>query len=356
MLVIGCSKEESKSEPSKNNPQAAQTPNSPGSVAQAPPTEPVKTAPVTEPAKPRPVVMRGLELAKVLDYTKFEMPEDWVHFGGPANMQVDAKGKIPDVAGHFVKQFTDRGWKTGDGPSDKMITPEYASVKFLKDGHIAHMSCIPMQDKVMVQLISHGNFDTRTMPKTEGATLSYGSQNLSHFVTDTPVLAETEALTKLLMADGWHPMHRFGGGEAKATEEQAFPKFIKQGYRLGLMISKAPAQNNRTSIQVQVLALSHELPIPPKASAVKFDDERWKLQCNSGEPMEKVIAFYEKEMIDAGYVALPGEEPRPTYRNMRFGTPSEDVVMVQVSKNDEASSKVLITGISKRILDKLNSK
>src|SRR5262249_22234157 len=98
--------------------------------------------------------------------------------------------------------------------------------------------------------------------------------------------------------------------------------FRKQGYILIVYVGESPVKEFRTHVQFMVTALAHELPAPPNATKVEFDDANWKMRCEVPGDLKEAAEFYQKAMPAAGYKALSSEEPRPAYWNLRFGTDS----------------------------------
>ena len=58
----------------------------------------------------------------------------------------------------------------------------------------------------------------------------------------------------------------------------------------------------------------------------------------------------------AGYKPLSSEEPRPTYWNLRFGTDTDDVVMVQVLSKDGQTTRISIYGVSAAVLAEMRKR
>jgi hypothetical protein len=108
--------------------------------------------------------------------------------------------------------------------------------------------------------------------------------------------------------------------------------------------------HKKTHFQYMVSALGHELPTPPGAAKVQFNDVRWKLSCEVPGDWKAAADFYQKTMPETGYQPLPSEDPRPTYWNLRFGTDAGDLIMVQVSSKDGQVTQVNIDGISAAVL------
>ncbi len=319
-----------------------------GSSATTKPAEITAAAP----AKSTPVVYGAAELAKVLDFTKLKLPKGTTSFDlTPAHANIVAPGTVKTVWPVYMAQFNEMGWKSTGGPREQ-ISDDYASTTIAKDNFLAEISVSKKGDtpETMVSLLWHGNLDTRALPRNEGAKAIFESQSGTGYTTEKNVADTHAELIELLMADGWQPYGRLGRGQSEGNEkENRFAHLFKSGYHLDVMIGLAPAQNNKTMVQYNVYALSHEIPVPPGASDVEFDDNKWELKCKAPGDFLAVAELYKKAMLAAGLKALPGEQPQEKYVNQRFGTEAGDIVMVQTSVKDD-QTHVLVSGISAAML------
>jgi hypothetical protein len=317
----------------------------------------IETNILPEPAKqatPEPVVYSSRELAKVLDFsalpaldgTKFEHQS-----AAAASAQVP--GTVPEVSAFYQRNLSALGWQLVPEPERKN-TDEYASVSFEKKGHRASLTVSNYdvsKDKGPLTLVSmrfHGNLDTRTLPTPPGNRLLLASQTVTSYLTENAVPEAVSWASKELAAEGWQ---RFTLSDAakEETGENRTLHFRKQGYALSMFIGINPLYK-KTHFQYSVSALGHELPTPPDAAKVRFDDVRWELACEVPGGWKAAAEFYQKAMPALGCQPLPGEDPRPTYWNLRFGTEAGDVIMVQVSSKDGQMTRVSIHGIPAAVL------
>ncbi|HEV3447118.1 MAG TPA: hypothetical protein VG099_20935 [Gemmataceae bacterium] len=308
-----------------------------------------------EEAAPPPTVFAARELAKVLDFTKLPAPEGAeIGQSNPAHLEAKVPGQVPATAAFYQDKMAALGWNADDGPG-KMVSDDYASMRFKKDGHVAFMSIIKFgknKPECNVTLWFYGNFDTRTLPRSEGAKLTYGSQTQTMYTSSKKVPAEADWVAKALASQGWQTFAAFNTA-MRQSDDQRVMNLRRQGYTLDVLIGSAPAQGNQTSVSYMVRALGHELPAPAAATKVEFDDDQWKMQCETPGTLEATAEFYRTAMPAAGYKPLAGETPQERYVNLRFGTAAGDIVLVQVSKRDAKSSKVLIVGTPAAVLEKL---
>jgi hypothetical protein len=288
------------------------------------------------------------ELAKVIDFTKLpRMPGTKVGRGGAAHFSAQVPVKVPAVAAFYFDAFAKLGWKPSGGPDEQTPRGDYASGTLLKDGHAVSLAIFKAgePDTSSLDFVSHGNLDTSKLPRIEGAKQPYESPISTIYFTATKVPAAADQVLKVLEADGWQLYDRLNSGKGAASDEQRMFKLRKRGYSLDVMVVVAPAQNNETSVQYNVTALSHELPTPPEAAHVEFDDDRCELKCTVPGDFKAAAEFYRKSMPEIGYKPLASEDPRETYWNLRFGADNGDVVVVQAASKDGKTTKIHITGV-----------
>jgi hypothetical protein len=301
-------------------------------------------------AAPKPVIYSSRELAKVLDLSALPALEG-TKFGAKsaANVSAQAPGTVPDVSAFYQKNLSALGWELVPEP-DRKNTDEYATLLFAKNGHRASLTISKFNvakekaPQTMVRMEFHGNLDTRTLPSPAGNQILSAGQTVTSYLTEKPTAEMMLWVPKALAAEGWQKFTGFDAAEEETGVHRTL-KFRKQGYAVTIFIGIHPLQK-KTHFQYMVSALGHELPTPPEATKVQFDDVRWKLACEVPGDWKAAAEFYQKAMPATGYQPLSSEDPRPTYWNLRFGTDAGDVIMVKVSSMDKQPTQVNIHGIS----------
>jgi hypothetical protein len=305
----------------------------------------------------RPIVYPALQLAAVMDFRKFPALKGSERLSrrNPARLEMKVNSKVSEAAGFYVSQLESMGWKVDEAAGKKTVNDSEAVVFFTKDGHIISLMGFPTDEKkpeCMMMLIFHGNLDARTLPRSDGAKMVYGSPTQTIYTANKDLGAEADWITKSLAAQGWQRYVQ-GKRAQSASDQNRTIDFRKQGYALKAFLTKAPAQGNQTSVQYGVHAIGHELPAPADATEVEFDDDAWTMCCEVPCPMDKGVAFYREAMPAAGYKALSGEAPQERYVNLRFGTEAGDVICVQVAKKDEKTCKVDMFGTPAEVMEKI---
>ncbi len=297
------------------------------------------------------------ELANVFDCTKLKLPEGTEAFElAPAHADLKTPGLVKQVWPQWLEQFAKLGWKPLGGPQQQ-VNDEYAFAPLGKDGFLVDFSVAKMGDKPesMVSIFYHGNLDARKLPRTASGVAVYETQAACGYRTTRSVDDEFKVVLKVLTADGWTQYHKKDGSDFVPNKENQFASLMKRGYRLDLMVSVAPNENGKTHVQYNVYALSHEIPLPKEATNIKFDDDRWELQCQAPGDFQSVAKQYQTLMADLGCKPLPSEKPEEKYWNQRFGDDAGDILLVQTSLKDDHTG-VLFTGIPAAVVKEMEKR
>jgi len=147
---------------------------------------------------------------------------------------------------------------------------------------------------------SDGTLNTSKLPRIAGAKEIFASPASTIFTTPNPVAQTADTLDKALAADGWQKYvapHTSVASDAN----QRIVSLKKGPFALGVFITVAPAQGNATSVQYNAVPLKNDLPFPKDATNIEFDPNKPLLTAISGEPIEKTLDFYRKELAPLGW-------------------------------------------------------
>ncbi|MEZ6049497.1 MAG: hypothetical protein R3C11_28745 [Planctomycetaceae bacterium] len=103
------------------------------------------------------------------------------------------------------------------------------------------------------------------MPKPEGLNWLYAVPAAAAYISEQSVEEATAESRRVLEADGWH---WFGD-----TTVSYFMR--KEGIRLQVMVTAAPAQGNKTVLQYTAEQLSSALPVPENSKGSVIPITRW---------------------------------------------------------------------------------
>lgn len=157
-----------------------------------------------------------------------------------------------------------------------------------------------------------GTFNTSRLPRVSGAKEVFASPATTIFTSPDSVAQTADTVDKALAAGGWQKY--VAPNTAYANDPNMRTVSLKKGTQgLSVFITIAPAQNNATSVQYAALVLKTDLPFTGDASNIEYSPERALLTLVTGEPIDKTLDFYRKELGARGWSlwsqALNGNQP-----------------------------------------------
>ena len=145
-----------------------------------------------------------------------------------------------------------------------------------------------------------GVFDTSRLPRVSGAKEVFASPATTIFTSPDSVAQTADTVDKALAAGGWQKY--IAPNTAYANDPNMRIASLKKGTQaLSVFITIAPAQNNATSVQYAALVLKTDLPFIGDASNIEYSPERALLTLVTGEPIDKTLDFYRKELGARGW-------------------------------------------------------
>lgn len=296
------------------------------------------------------------QAASVLDLRTIELPADAkvssVRQVGQLTYETPAD---PGKAFNFHRNaFVKAGWKELPGST---IDASYANGMFSKSGFTVSCSTSPNgrsgEDAAsFVSLFNFGNVPLDKVPVVKGATSIFSNAASASYVTKLDVPKAADEMMELLRKDGW----KFYGRNP-LSDEQHFLNVRKNAIQLAVMIAKAPAQGNQTSIMVSSLILNAEIPAPDDALQLSFDGNSNTLRFQSLASFDDIGKFYSSELAMSGWKAT---SEKPAMADDEFGRPSallvfrnaaKDMISVEMVRPDEQTD-VTVIHQTKQQLDK----
>src|ERR1035438_8994784 len=141
----------------------------------------------------------------------------------------------------------------------------------------------------------NGALDTSRLPRIAGAKETFASAATMIFTSPDPVAQTADAVDKALAAGGWQKYVAPFTSNAENPTSRIMS--LKKGTQaLNVFITMAPAQANATSVQYAAVALKTDLPFPTDASNIEYSPDWPLLTAITGEPIDKTLDFYRKEL------------------------------------------------------------
>ncbi|MBR1223723.1 MULTISPECIES: hypothetical protein [unclassified Bradyrhizobium] len=185
---------------------------------------------------------------------------------------------------------------------------------------LAVIACAPVAASANSDMV-----DVSTLPRLEGAVeqtaLAKTHQSKTYQVTyDVPTgfAATTAAVRQLLAADGWV---RYAG----PLENDKFSSKFKKG-RQGLFVSVPPGKPNQSSVIYSANAAHVNVPFPPDAADIVFEEWRPYLGCIAPTALDATLDFFRKEMAASGWKPLKAAEAAARWPNVQLSETIENGV------------------------------
>ncbi len=265
------------------------------------------------------------DAVKVLDLTKFPLLKGAKE---PSSRDVARLSYLATSDCKTAFEFQRKGlvglkWTELPGT---MVTDQYATGMFARDGFIASVSTTPYSDPkepglANVQVMLHGNVDLAKLPVPADLKPTYGGPQLAMYSTDSPVAQTAEACSKLLVAAGWQPY-----GKAGDTQ------FFKQNaVRLTATVMSAPAQGGKTSVTFSSEQLSADVPAPADTVQLQYSDSTKEVLFDTKQAEDEIATFYRKTLSGAGWKATTDNTIQIDWKKaLIFRNPAKDMLTLEM--------------------------
>jgi hypothetical protein len=244
-----------------------------------------------------------------------------------ASLSYLAKGD-PKSAYAFQKRALEaKGWKEQPGGYSSDMS---CSGTFGKGGYFVSVSTFPgsspeFEGFVQVQLTQQGNVALSTIPVPTGAKRLYSFPSAISYMTDKTVDDTGQTLRKLLIAKGWEPYGTAGDVQ-----------FFKQNaVRLSARSAQAPAQGNKTMIQLSSELMSADLPAPAETISTSYSDATKALAIDVDMTRDQLLTFYKDALGKAGWKPTTEQPINIDFRDMLiFNNKAKDILTLKVHTID----------------------
>lgn len=176
-----------------------------------------------------------------------------------------------------------------------------------------------------------GMVDVRNLPRLDGAvedTARTGPGKVMYSVP-TPLPVTTDAIKKLLAADGWVLYTR-------PVEEAGVSLSFKKGAQ-GVYVSFTQKLRtpNQSSVYYDANRINANLPFPEGATNVVFDENRPYLGCVTPQPVEATLDFFRKQLAASGWSPLTPADAAGHWPNASLDDKLENGVRSYFSRGSD---------------------
>ncbi len=264
----------------------------------------------------------AIQAAAAIDLSKFEMvdPEGPPSVQTVASQSYQTKGKIVDVAKKVQALLKKAGCQELEGAT---FTNDYASATYTIKGFTLSLMVTAgaMPDTCMVMITNHGNVDLKSIPVVKDAKQLYALPSTISYVTEMKLPEALEASKKLLADQDWVP---FGD-----TTVSFFMK--RNAIVLQVMVTEAPAQGNKTAIQISSEQISVDLPAPDYKTYLQFRDGVGGMQFDSEQTVEEIFAYFQETLGELGWKSTTEQAVQVNFtKNMIFRNDKKEYIEVEV--------------------------
>jgi hypothetical protein len=345
LLIAGCGDQPKGAEKS-NSPVKSVNVSSPETKNGQSASTPVAAQKAAPPAAPA-VLEEVRQFTDVLDFAKLPMPTGGTAGNiSPTRFSASVPLPVRATVDFYLGNFDALGWKPVGPSLSESVTDSFAQASLEKDGYRLTMTAMPGEAKLTsVQIEQHGDLDSRTLPRVEGAEDQYSDRGSSLYFTTAKIDAATASLRKLLKADGWHEYDQAFSQKAVRPDADDL-LFRKKAYSLHVSIGKPAAQPDKSSVQYYITTLARDMPAPPDAGHVEIEDSRWILTCDTPRDVAAAADYYRTAMKEIGFAAAPKETSSDKWRTLAFESPDHDLVVVSLEPAKDKGAKVKLEGYS----------
>jgi hypothetical protein len=198
--------------------------------------------------------------------------------------------------------------------------------------------------------------DVHALPRLEGAVedAAHSGSNKLMYIVPTALTTTTDAIRKLLAADGWAPYTR-------PLEQTGTSLLFKKG-RQGLYVSftQKPSRPDQSSVYYDANRISTNLSFPGDAGDIVFDDNRPYLNCVTATSVGANLDFFHRELIASGWSPLTAADVAAHWPNAKLdeivaggarayysrdvndGGPKQLPIMLSLQRRDDGRTSVEI--------------
>ena len=145
-----------------------------------------------------------------------------------------------------------------------------------------------------------GALDTSRLPRVVNAKESFASEPTTVYIAPMPVAETAKAVREALTAAGW--LKYIAPFAAQTDDPSLRIMSLKKGPQgLNVLITRAPAQGNTTSVTYTAVVIAYDLPFPKDATKIAYDPNRPHLNLVTNMTIAQTLAFFRSELAIEGW-------------------------------------------------------
>ncbi len=151
--------------------------------------------------------------------------------------------------------------------------------------------------------------DLKSLPRMPGETDLFTVGESLLYISPESVDATGRALREKLTAAGWHLFDMGRVYEGQTEEDYSGQDFTNGTHTIQVYVVSAPAKDNKTSVQYDLLTVAEPLPVPKDATKLAYNFLGTTLSCESAQPAEVLFEFYKTELKARGWTLFAPPQP-----------------------------------------------
>jgi hypothetical protein len=172
----------------------------------------------------------------------------------------------------------------------------------------------PGNDRSEVFIGNLGNVPLSKLPVVKGAKAKPSSDSTVIYSTDLKPAEAIEATRRLLLNAGWEAY----GSEGELPDEVKL-YFKSNAIRVNAAIDVDPDQEGKAQISYFLRVLAVDLPAPPDAKEILFDELKKTLLFDTSDSIEDVVKFYQLRLAKLGWTLNTPSKPGNKTAVAEFG-------------------------------------
>jgi hypothetical protein len=216
----------------------------------------------------------------------------------PTAIIYETPASIAEGVAFYASELGALGWQERAG--EGYVQDHAALIVMEKSGALLTVSISDLGDSRVVQVRHYGEADVGALPLYPDAEVIFAQRPQLIYVTPAP-LAQVAGFTREALArQGWLAYERpFTSYADDASIQQL--SLTRDGANLSAMISVAPAQGGKTSVQYVLGLMSVALPLPSDAADLLLAPELPYASYTTGVRQQDLLALYRTGMSSLGW-------------------------------------------------------
>jgi hypothetical protein len=238
----------------------------------------------------------------VIDLSQLKLPAEMgTGQGTVSSFVANGKGKVTSVADEIIGQLKTMGCKQINDGSPPQRTDSYVNMELEKEGFRLFLSASDSGGNVFINVQNLGNIDVSKLVVPAGSKSIFKSVGSHLFTTDKKVAESANDVDQILTKTGWRRIRNLDGSEPKEEEFRQW-EYLKNGVKLSVYVSMAPAMGNKTAVQYGATLMENDFLVPSDVGPFSLrDNPVLEFRCATSMPKDKAIAFYLSELPKFGW-------------------------------------------------------